>query len=67
MRFVRFLRLSCALCLCGPALLAENSVDAAQPAACAPYRNPITLGFKTLAPRPVYNNRLTVQGIRNLF
>ena len=34
---------------------------------CAPYQKPITLGFKTLAPKAIYNNRLTVDGIRNTF
>ena len=31
---------------------------------CAPSRMPITLDFTTKAPPPVYNNRLTVAGIR---
>ena len=44
----------------GPALAA-----AASP--CAPARKPITLDFTTKAPAPIYNNRLTVSGIRNLF
>lgn len=34
---------------------------------CAPSRAPITLDFTTNAPAPIYNNRLTVAGIRNLF
>jgi hypothetical protein len=34
---------------------------------CAPYKKPITLDFKTLAPKATYNNRLNTQGIRNLF
>lgn len=51
-------------------ILALCPTWAAVPAAqkpCAPYSTPITLDFKTLTPAPVYNNRLTVQGIRNLF
>jgi len=34
---------------------------------CAPYSRPISLKFVTLNPPPVYNNRLNVDGIRNLF
>lgn len=46
------------LCAAAPADAAQN---------CAPYSKPITLDFKVLSPTPAYNNRLTVQGIRNLF
>ncbi|MBX7200300.1 MAG: hypothetical protein K1X51_13100 [Rhodospirillaceae bacterium] len=34
---------------------------------CAPSRNAITLDFTTKASQPIYNNRLTIAGIRNLF
>ena len=34
---------------------------------CAPARKPITLDFATKSRAPIYNNRLTVSGIRNLF
>jgi len=34
---------------------------------CPPYSKAITLDFVVLSPKPVYNNRLTVAGIRNLF
>ena len=34
---------------------------------CAPYTKAITINFKTLAPKPVYNNRLSIQGIRSTF
>lgn len=44
----------------GPALAAS-----ANP--CAPSREGVTLDFTTKGPGPVYNNRLTVSGIRNLF
>lgn len=40
--------------------------SAAAPGPCAPSRTPITLDFTKAAP-PIYNNRLTVAGIRNLF
>ena len=49
-----------------PVKAAQQSSGAAQQrAACAPYAKPIVLDFKTLAPQPVYNNTLSVQGIRN--
>jgi hypothetical protein len=48
-------------------MLCALPATAAQRAACAPYAEGITLDFKTLMPQPVYNARLTVQGIRNLF
>jgi hypothetical protein len=35
--------------------------------ACAPSRTPITLNFVTKSEAPIYNNNLTVAGIRNLF
>lgn len=40
---------------------------AAAASPCAPSRTPITLDFTTKAALPIYNNRLTVPGIRNLF
>ena len=55
------------LCILSFALVTAPPVLAAAPGQCPPYRTPITLDFKTLNPAPVYNNRLTVQGIRNLF
>jgi len=48
-------------------MLFVSPVHAAQRGACAPYATAITLDFKTLMPPPVYNTRLSVQGIRNLF
>ena len=48
-------------------MLAASPVAAASRAICAPYSKAITLDFKTLMPAPVYNNRLNVTGIRNLF
>jgi hypothetical protein len=48
-------------------MVAAGRDVSAQTAACPPYRKPITLDFKTLNPKPIYNNRLNVQGIRNLF
>ncbi len=67
----RFIRPGFAASLCGLAALAVDPANAAQRPAqgstCAPYSKAITLGFKTLAPAPVYNNRLSIQGIRNLF
>jgi hypothetical protein len=48
-------------------MLAAAPSRAGQAAACPPYSKPIVLDFKTLSPKPVYNNRLTIQGIRNLF
>lgn len=53
--------LACAV-LAGP-----NAAFAAAASPCAPSRTPITLDFTTKAPPPIYNNRLTVAGIRNLF
>lgn len=44
-----------------------STVFAAQNVTCAPYDHAISLDFKTLAPKPLYNNRLNVAGIRNLF
>ena len=55
------------LCILSFALVMTAPVLAAAPSQCSPYRTPITLDFKTLNPAPVYNNRLSVQGIRNLF
>src|SRR5262245_41975765 len=49
------------------AMLATGQAEAAQARACPPYRTPITLDFKVLNPAPIYNNRLNIQGIRNLF
>ena len=46
---------------------AAPAFAASAAAPCAPLRTPITLDFTTQAPGPVYNNRLTVAGIRNLF
>jgi hypothetical protein len=34
---------------------------------CRPTGKPVTVNFKTRAPMPVYNNRLDVTGMRNLF
>ncbi|MBY0510079.1 MAG: hypothetical protein K2P94_07980 [Rhodospirillaceae bacterium] len=51
------------LCAALPAMAAQR----AAPQVCAPYTNAITLDFKTLMPPPLYNTRLNVQGIRNLF
>ena len=48
-------------------LAAAHDATAAAAPRCAPYSKPIVLDFKTLAPKPIYNNRLTVQGIRNTF
>jgi len=48
-------------------MLAAAPSRAGQQAACPPYNRAIVLDFKTLSPKPVYNNRLTIQGIRNLF
>ncbi len=64
MDFKRVLGLGLAVTLC---CAAGRPADAAQPATCPPYRKPIVLGFKTLSPAPVYNNRLSIQGIRNMF
>ncbi len=49
------------------ALLASPFARAASSSPCPPYTTPITLNFKTLNPAPIYNNRLSIQGIRNLF
>lgn len=40
---------------------------AAAEQACAPYSRAVTVRFKMLTPPPVYNHRLNVAGIRNLF
>lgn len=45
---------------------AEGPAMAAAPA-CAPYKKPISLNYTTLQPKPTYNNRLSVQGIRSTF
>jgi len=47
--------------------LARPVESEAAASACAPYTRPITIDFKTETPSPIYNNRLTVAGIRNLF
>lgn len=47
-------------------LAADGPAMGAAPV-CAPYKKPISLNYTMLAPKPIYNNRLTVQGIRNLF
>jgi hypothetical protein len=44
-----------------------SSAFAAQSTPCAPSSKAITLNFETLMPKPIYNNRLSVTGIRNLF
>ena len=46
-------------------LMAAAPAQAVQP--CAPYSKPISIDFKVLSPTPIYNNRLTVLGIRNMF
>jgi hypothetical protein len=48
-------------------MLLASPAHAAQRGACTPYAGAITLDFKTLTPAPVYNHRLNIQGIRNLF
>jgi hypothetical protein len=40
---------------------------AASRGTCAPRGKDITLNFQTLMPKPIYNNRLSINGIRNLF
>ena len=55
-----------ALVFVGWMLAVSQTAQAAQ-SACPPYRTPITLNFTMLNPPPVYNNRLTIDGIRNLF
>ncbi len=40
--------------------------EAQQAGACPPSRTPIKLNFKTEAPAPIHNHRLTVAGIANL-
>jgi hypothetical protein len=52
----------CGICAAQTAWAAQRSGQA-----CAPYSKPITLDFKTLAPKPVYHNGLSIQGIRNMF
>ncbi len=49
------------------AFFAPQNAEAAQGSVCPPYKKAITLNFKTLTPPPVYNNRLSIQGIQNLF
>ena len=53
----------------GAACLWGSSFSLGAPAAstCAPSRKAITLDFTTKSQPPIYNNRLTVAGIRNLF
>jgi hypothetical protein len=46
-------------------LLAATPARAAE--VCKPSGKPITLNFETQTAKPVYNNRLDVAGIRNLF
>ncbi len=48
-------------------LPAGQTALAAQASKCPPYSKPITLDFKLLNPAPIYNNRLNILGIRNLF
>lgn len=54
-----------AACALVPFLLCKE-VAAQQAAPCPPSRTPIKLNFKTLTPQPIFNHRLTVQGIANL-
>jgi hypothetical protein len=61
MNFGRVLLLPFALIV----LMAAAPAGAAQP--CAPYSRPIKIDFKVLSPTPSYNNRLTIQGIHNMF
>lgn len=49
------------------ALAGPGPASAAAAGPCAPSRTPITLDFTTKASPPIYNNRLTVSGIRTLF
>lgn len=49
------------------AVAVPQAAFAAAASPCAPSRTPITLDFTTKATLPIYNNRLTVAGIRNLF
>ncbi len=61
------IRLYAAFCMVLAVLAAQGPAFAASVNPCAPSRAAITLDFTTKAPGPVYNNRLTVSGIRNLF
>src|SRR4051812_43288074 len=49
------------------ALFAAAAIPARAAELCRPSGKAITLNFETNAPKPVYNNRLDVAGIRNLF
>jgi hypothetical protein len=62
MGFQRLFAFAMAVAFCvaaWPALAAQ--------APCPPYNRAIVLDFIVLQPKPVYNNRLSIQGIRNLF
>ena len=48
-------------------VFAFTAVPARAAQQCAPHRDAITLNFKTLSPAAGYNNRLSIQGIRNMF
>src|SRR5690242_10280047 len=60
MRRIAFLALILVAAI--PALAANRGADG-----CRPSGKPITLNFETRSPKPVYNNRLDVGAIRNLF
>jgi len=49
------------------AFFAPGHAWAAQGPVCPPYKKAITLNFKTMMPAPIYNNRLSIAGIQNLF
>jgi len=64
MSLLRCLVLAYAVLLCP---FAVSPAAAAQGGACAPYSKAIKLNFKTLTPATIYNNRLSITGIHNLF
>ena len=53
------------ICLFSSVLRERTAVAAER--ACPPYSRAVTVRFKTLTPPPVYNHRLNIAGIRNLF